>query len=192
MVHWNAAGFFRCHLINITGPIVWSQVVSSIPPPVHAWWSITGRRSLYVTGCCSVTGGLNFFQCNQNRQASLKWIRIPVFSLCFCSKYSLRLVSVWSKFSVDASCCLSVSKMPHCSERSLTPYSLLMLSENTLKNLWLPLLFQAVHIWDWWRVGLHISWSGSLHLHSNLSTVPRHFCNCNWLLKTLLNTCPEV
>ncbi len=44
-----------CYLINKTRPIVWCQVVSSIPPSIHGWLLIAGRRPLYVTCCCTVT-----------------------------------------------------------------------------------------------------------------------------------------
>ncbi len=99
------------------GPIVWCQVVSSFPPPTHKWWSIAGRRPLYVIGCCSITQlavakklrasqlfspqPVAFFlgsRCgsnrhSQNRQDSFKWIRKPVFSPDhpIWSKYSLRV-----------------------------------------------------------------------------------------------------
>ncbi len=45
----------RCHLIRITGPILWCQVVSCIPSPIHGWQSIAERWPLYVIGCCRVT-----------------------------------------------------------------------------------------------------------------------------------------
>ncbi len=103
----------RCHLINKTRPIVWCQVVSSIPPSIHRWRLIAGRLPLYVTGGCGVTQSagmkkLSRFQLfcgwdcrtqkGQKGQASFKWMRKPALAAghLFCSKYSLTPKSPFS------------------------------------------------------------------------------------------------
>ncbi len=55
----------KFHFINTTGPTVWCQAVSSIPPAIHWWRSIAVRWPPYVSNIThKIWVDCNFFRCS--------------------------------------------------------------------------------------------------------------------------------